>query len=95
MTALRDLLDPAGRQRLERLADPNPGLAEAARAAAADAAGPTRLAWPCAAVALDKTWTPAEAGTVLAGMIEDDQLRTTAIGCLDALCRDGTTTRTP
>lgn len=52
MASIADLLDPDDRQRLEHLADPspNPRLAEAARAAAADCAGPQRLAWLCCAI---------------------------------------------
>ena len=93
MPSVANLLDPADRQRLEQLADPNRALAEAARAAVAESAGTERLA--LAAVAVGKTRTPAEARTALVGMIEDDQLRAAALGCLAALCQDDTTTRTP
>jgi hypothetical protein len=53
--ALGDLLSDRDRQHLEHLADPNPDLAEGARAAAADSAGTGRVAWACVALVLDKT----------------------------------------
>jgi hypothetical protein len=92
VSTIADLLDPAERHALERLADPNPHLAEAARAAAADSAGPGRVAWACVALVLDKTQTPEEARALLAGMVEDERIRNTALACLAALTGDGDTT---
>lgn len=93
MPALGDLLSDHDRRRLEHLADPNPGLAEAARAALAEAAGPGRLAWAAVAVALAKTRTPAEARAALTGMLEDGELRSVALSCLDTLASDPGTDR--
>lgn len=95
MPSLADLLDPADRQRLEHLADPNPGLADAARAAAADCAGPQRLAWLCCAVALAGSSSPDEARADLDEMLQEGPLKATAIGCLDALLDRRTTTEAP
>lgn len=93
MPALEDLLDPAARQRLAALGSPPPNedLAASARAAAAESAETGRIAWGAVVLVLDKTQTPEEARTMLAGMIADQQLRATALGCLAALTSDSTT----
>jgi hypothetical protein len=90
MPALGDLLSDRDRYRLEHLADPspNPRLAAAARTAVAASAGSGRIAWASVVMALDRTDSPGEARTVLAGMIEDDQLRNTALACLGSLTGD-------
>ena len=95
VAALADLLSDRDRQRLDRLADPNAALAEAARAEAADSTGTGRLAWACVALVLAKTQTPEEARAALDDMVEDDRLRTLARGCLGVLLDDDTATEAP
>lgn len=89
MPSLADLLDPADRQRLEHLADPNPDLADAARTAAAGCLGTQRLAWLCCAVVLAGASSPDEARADLDVMLEDGPVKLTALACLDSLL-DGT-----
>jgi hypothetical protein len=86
--ALGDLLSERDRHRLQHLADPNPGLAESARTAVAESAGAARIAWACVVMALDQTDSPGEASTLLAGMIEDGELKSMALASLDTLTGD-------
>jgi hypothetical protein len=88
--AIADLLDPADRQRLERLGKPDDtrDLAAAARQAARESSGASRLAWACCVTALDQSESPEDARAVLAGMIQDDQLRGLAMACLTTICND-------
>jgi hypothetical protein len=85
VTAIGDLLSDRDRQHLEQLADPNPDLAEAARAAAAESDGTGRIAWLCCAVALTSSDSPDDARAELGRMLEDGKLKTTALACLAAL----------
>lgn len=90
MPALADLLDPADRQRLERAAEPDVrDPAAAARDAAAESTGPGRLAWSLVALALDHSGGSAEtARGLIDAIVHDDQIRTMAKACLDALTSD-------
>jgi hypothetical protein len=92
--AVADLLDPADRQRLERVAEPDVrDLAAAARQAAADSAGPGRVAWSLVALALDYSGGSAEtARDLIDALVHDDRIRATAGACLAALCNGDTTT---
>jgi hypothetical protein len=90
VTALGDLLDPAARQRLKRLAEPDiQDLATAARQAAADSAGPGRTAWSIVAMALDCSGGSAEtASGIINAIVRDDRVRHLAQACLTTICRD-------
>jgi ABC-type Fe3+ transport system substrate-binding protein len=96
MASFADLLDPADRQRLAALGSPPSSgeLAASARAAAADSDGSGRVAWLLVATALDRARDTTEARTVLAGMVEDEGLRATAIACLAALRNGSASART-
>ena len=97
MTAIADMLDPADRQRLERLSEPEDGrsLAAAARDGARESSGLGRAAWLCCAVALERSESPGDARALLADMIHGNQLRTLALACLTAICNDNATVEVP
>ena len=90
MPALADLLDPADRQRLERAAEPDVrDLAAAARQAAADSAGPGRVAWSLVALALTHSGGSAEtASGIIDAIVRDDRVRHLAQACLTTIYRD-------
>ena len=92
--ALADLLDPADRQRLERLHEPDvQDLAAAARQAAAESTGPGRTAWSLVALALDHSGGSAEtARGILDAIVHDDRIRHLARACLATICRDDDST---
>ena len=94
MTTLGDLLDPADRQRLERLHEPDvQDLAAAARAAAAESTGPGRTAWSLVALALDYSGGSAEtARGIVDAIVHDDRVCHLALACLTTLTSDGDTT---
>ena len=87
MPALADLLSTPARARLTMLA-----LANEARDAARESAGPGRTAWLCVALVLAATDAPAEAEAMLTDMLDSGRIRATAIACLRALCPDETGT---
>jgi hypothetical protein len=92
VTSVADLLDAVDRRRLAALGSP-PGTAElaaAAREAAAGSTGTGRVAWALVGLALERAEDLAGARDELAGMVEDDALRATAIACLNSLtCQEG------
>ena len=94
MPALADLLDPADRQRLERLHEPDvQDLAAAAREAAAESTGPGRSAWSLVALALDYSGGSAEtASGIIDAIVHDNRVRHLAQACLTTICRDDGTT---
>jgi len=94
VATLADMLDPAERQQLERLADPDGrDLAAGARQAAADSTGPGRVAWSIVALALSHADGSAEtARGLIDAIVHDSQIRATARACLTALTSDGDTT---
>jgi hypothetical protein len=88
--ALADLLSTPARERLTMLA-----LANEARDAARESAGPGRVAWLCVALVLAATNAPAEAEAMLEDMLDSGRLLATAIACLRTLCPDDATPGTP
>ncbi len=87
MPALTDLLSPDDRERLNARAHPPSvqDLAETARETARTSGDAGRIAWLCVAVALAGSELPDEARDALNGMLEDGQIKTTALACLEAL----------
>jgi hypothetical protein len=96
MAALADLLDPAARQRLAQFVDAvdMEHLARIASDTARESSGTGRTAWLCVAVALGTSEDITEARDALTAILGPGKLRTTALACLVALCRDDTTPET-
>jgi hypothetical protein len=94
VASLADMLDPADRHRLERLAEPDVrDLAAGARQAAMESAGPGRVAWSLVALALDYSGGSVEcARGIIGAMVHDDRVRHLAQACLTTICRDDDTT---
>jgi hypothetical protein len=92
MSSIADMLDPADREQLEHLAEPDiQDLAAAARQAAAESTGPGRIAWLLVAMTLILgDGTPEAAGGLIDAIVHDSQVRITARACLTALCNDST-----
>jgi hypothetical protein len=95
MSTIADLLDPADRQRLERLGKPEDAQdpAAAARDSAVASTGPGRTAWSIVALALDHSGGSAEtARGIIDAIVHDDRIRHVAQACLTTLASDGDTT---
>lgn len=90
MATFADMLDPADRQRLERLHEPDvQDLAAAARGASGESTGPGRVAWSLVALALDYSGGSAEtARGIIDAIVSDSQIRTVARACLSAICKE-------
>jgi hypothetical protein len=90
VTALGDLIDPASRHRLERLAEPDvQDLAAGARQAAMESTGAGRTAWSLVALALTHSGGSAEtASGIIDAIVRDDRVRFLAQACLITICRD-------
>jgi hypothetical protein len=98
MTSFRDMLDPADRRRLERLAEPEheQDLAAGARDAARESSGAGRTAWLVVAMALTLADGSAEsARRLIDALVHDDRVRHLAQACLTTLTSDDDPTETP